>query len=242
MPRTRKNREVVALATLVAVLVLLVGILVVSTDRAGGAAPRTAETPAAPSETPPAKQARRVHVELRRVPGKDTAKAETPRAAVDPGAFPEIVADYRAIGFDAYARALSRLGARFFVVRKPAFTLVAEVDPVDYTLVDRPGPVDDLSPRSRDISTEPRLRRLLAQAVVFGDGRYGVIMLLPRSVDRRVVAALGEIGRVAGGEIDSFVCFYRLTDGDLALQVSEVRTKGGRVVAVDRSVRLRGAG
>ena len=250
-----KTREVTVLAVAVAFLVVLVGLLVVLTDSGGGASPVAAvdATPASPREDRSVEQAGSVRVVPLLVPGpaedripapvQDVADMPTaaPQPNVDPGAFPEIVADYRAIGFDVYTRALARIGARFFVVRKPAFNVVSEVDPVDFDFItgDDGAPLDGLSPRSREISAEPRLQGLLARAgAVFGDGRYGAIVLLPQAVERRLITALGEIGRGAEGEIDNFICSYRLTGDTLVLQVTAIRTKAGRVITVDRSVRL----
>jgi len=256
MPRTR-TREIAVLAVTLAFLVLLLGLLVVLTGGAGGAGspPGDIDTTAVgPREDTPAESIARARVVPLPVPAPADERAPAPaqavaaatpvppqQPAVDPGAFPEIIADYRAtIGFDAYTRALARIGGRFFVVRKPAFSIVAEVDPVDLDFIDDAGaPMAGLSPRSRDISAEPRLQGLLARAPSrFGADRYGAIVLLPRLIDRRLITTLGEIGQVAGGEIDSFICSYRLSGGALALHVTAIRRKDGRVIPVDRLVRL----
>ena len=84
------------------------------------------------------------------------------RRDLDPGTFPEILADYRSIGFDVYTRLLSGIGARFFIVRKPAFTIVGEVDPVDFDLITdgrRRGPLNELSPPGRATSQPSRAFR-----------------------------------------------------------------------------------
>ena len=256
-----RTREGAALAVVVSFLILLLTFLLSLADRdAGKTVSRPVEEELPPAEHPaeePATTAGRVHVELLPVESPVQAPAPTPEVArpamtqrdvdpgaqqdVDPGAFPEIVADYRRIGFDVYTRLLSQVGARFFVVRKPAFTVVTEVDPVDFAFVtgEGRGPVDGLSPRSRDISTELRVQTVLARAAArFGSGQYGVIVLLPLRVERRLMAALDEIGRVADVEVDSFVCAYRVVNGALALQVAKIRTTDGLTVTVNRLVNL----
>ena len=247
-----KRREGIVLAVLVSCLILLLALLTWADRDLGNEASRPVDDERPPAERPadePPATAGRVHVELLPVsppvqvpaPKPDVAGPAMTQPDVEPGAFPEIVADYRSIGFDVYTRLLSQVGARFFVVRKPAFTVVAEVDPADFALLTEPrrGPAQELSPRSRDISTEPRVQAVMGRATArFGSGQYGVIVLLPQRVERRLMAALDEIGRVADGEVDSFVCDYRVVDGALALQVSEIRTTDGRTVTVDRSVNL----
>ena len=205
-----------------------------------------------PAEAPPSAQAPAEAVVAAAPAASAPAAAEevagrpAQEGHLDPGTFPEIFADYQAIGFGRYTRLLSQLGARFFVVRKPAFTIVGEVDATadfavvgDYELDGGPR----LSPRSRDISTEPRLGPVLRRAVEqFGTGKYGVVLLLPLGVERRLMAALQEIGGITDVEIDSFHCVYRLMEGGLVLDVRMIRTTDGRTVTVDRSVDLTAAG
>ena len=243
-----RHRTVFAL--LVASLVVLLAILVVLAPPArDGAAPGPDRPqPLAESATG---SVRAVNVELRPMPATTPSATEpattlsapepaAPSRDVDPGASAEIDADYGAIGFDRYLEGLKRIGARFFIVRKPAFSLVAEMDPTDLAIGRSRGPVDELSPRSRDISREPRLRRLLAGApVTFGEGEYAAVALLPRSVERHLMQELRAIADTVSGQVDTFICSYFLSGGDLALRVSAIRTEDGRVVAVDGSVKLR---
>ena len=239
-----RYRQRTVFAVLVASLVVLLAILVVLAPARDGAAPGPDRAqPLAESAMEPV---RTVNVELRPVPATPvpatTPSATEPAAPprdVDPGAFAEIDADYGAIGFDRYLEGLNRIGARFFIVRKPAFTLVAEINPTDLAIGRSRGPVDELSPRSRDISREPRLRRLLARApATFGEGEYAAVALLPRFVERHLIQGLGAIGETVDSRVDTFICSYFLSDGDLALRVSAIRTEDGRVVAVDGSVKL----
>ena len=245
------SREGAVLAVVVSFLILLVAILALVDRHGKDGTSRAIEDKRLARY--PAEPVGRLNVELTPVPPPVRAPAPTPdvdtpsmlRRDLDPGTFPEILTDYQSIGFDVYTRMLSGIGARFFVVRKPAFTVVGEVDPVDFDLITdgRRGPLNELSPRSRDISTEPRLQDVLTRATAaFGDGQYGAVMLLPLSVERHLMTALGEIGRGGDGQVDIFVCAYRVVNGGLTLLVSEIRTTDGRAITVNRSVNLRANG
>ena len=190
------------------------------------AAPSSATDAEAPATSPPIE--------------KGVSEPAAAPGGADSGAFPEIVADYRTtVGFEAYLSGLARVGARFFVIRRPAFRIVAEVDPSDLSVMAVDRPLDSLSPRSRELS-EPKLEHLLARASrEFGDGTYAVISLFPVSLERRLMHELGGLARAVPSGVDSFSGEYRFDDRDgLVLRVLQMKTKNGEIRAADRSIPL----
>ena len=240
--RVTTNQDHRILAILVASLVLLCAFLAVVTPTGGGQGSAEQTPHDSPREQPleEAESAPPPRVGLWTAP-PPTNEAETPVAPPedpDPGAFAEILADYGEIGFDQYRANLAGIGARFFIVRKPAFRVVAEVNPSDLTFRGI-APMEGLSPRSRDISAERRLQGLLASASAkFGEGDYGVVALLPMPVERRLMRDLDAIGRDVESGVDSFRCEYRFDRNGFALHVLEMRAKNGATVAAGRSIPL----
>jgi len=136
--------------------------------------------------------------------------------------------------FDAYARAMAGLGARFVVVRQRR--IVAAIDPAtsrfEETEVAALG--GSFSPRARDYTGEPALAPLTRAARErFGAGAV-VMMLVPREVD---AALFGGIARALASRGDHHEAYreirgryQRAPAGGLQLRVDRAtRTDGGEV-------------
>jgi len=155
------------------------------------------------------------------------------------GAFPALIAHYQAgLGFRVYAHDMQKLGGRFFVRDIGARKLLAEIDlrrdrliPVDI------GSLSSLSVRSRDLSDEPQLRRFIQQAQrIYGPARYGILLLVPVSVDALVMGGIEEGLRKLGRSPEEFLTVegqYRRRDDNLILVILSGRTRSGRTVRLN---------
>jgi hypothetical protein len=135
------------------------------------------------------------------------------------GGFPVLSCSYDSFpSFQAYARAMSSLGARFVVVHHRE--IVGSVD-VETGLVRNASGLAAFSPRARDYTGEPGLA-FLARAMRERFGAAAVVMMLvPRSLD---AGLFGGIARVLAER------------GERHEDYSEIR---GRYERAGRSVRLR---
>ncbi|MFQ5903628.1 MAG: hypothetical protein ACE5JO_08055, partial [Candidatus Binatia bacterium] len=160
------------------------------------------------------------------------------------GAFPGLVAHYQAgLGFSAYTHDMQKLGGRFFVRDLDARKLMAEINlrrdrliPVDM------GSLSSLSVRSRDLSDEPQLRRFIQQAErTYGSARYGILLLVPISVDALVMGGIEEGLRRFGRSPEDFLTVegrYRRRGDNLLLEVLNGRTKAGDAVSLNLVLNL----
>ena len=172
-------------------------------------------------------------------PGSVGGKPVGPATGADLGSFPEILADYQSIGFDRYWKGMTGAGARYFIIERPAFRILAEVSPNDFELMAVDRVLDDFSPRTREIGAEPGLRTVLEQAArEYGEGDYAVAALLPNHLERRLMRELHDLARDVPAGVDSFLCQYRLEGNSIALHVLQMRAKDGATVAADRSIPL----
>lgn len=160
------------------------------------------------------------------------------------GSFPSLIVHYQGgIGFAAYADYMRRLGGRFFVRDLDVHKLRGEIDIAGNRLI----PVDigslgSLSPRSRDLSDEPGLYRFIAKAQEsYGAARYGVILLVPASVDAVVIGGIEESLRKLGQTPQQFLVFegrYQRKGDDLVLELLTGRTKSKEAFAVNLALNL----
>lgn len=164
------------------------------------------------------------------------------------GSFPGLIAHYQeGIGFTAYADHMNRLGGRFFVRQLDRRQLQAEIDlkgnrliPVDL------GSLSPMSPRSRDLSDEPDLRRFIVKAQeTYGTGRYGVILLLPLSIDAVVMGGIEESLRKLGRTPEQFLTIegrYQEQGHDLVLELLTARTRAKELFPLNLALNLSKAG
>ena len=122
------------------------------------------------------------------------------------GSFPSITANYRVnLGFDAYVKSLQSLGARFFIRDRIERKLVGEVD--FQTLYLNPiRHLKGLSPRSRIISGELAVNKYIELAnVMFGQGDYQMILLLPLQIDAALIGGMEKALRQSGYDVRDFI-------------------------------------
>ena len=104
------------------------------------------------------------------------------------------------------------------------------------------GSLGSLSPRSRDLSDEPALRRFIGEAQeTDGRARYGVILLVPASVDAVVIGGIEESLRKLGQTPQQFLVFegrYQRKGDDLVLELLTGRTKSKEAFAVNLALNL----
>jgi len=155
---------------------------------------------AAPPPEPAPEPARAAAPTPERVTAGDVARGS---ALLDgAGAFPALSLGYGAFAsFDAYARAMTALGARFVVVRDRA--IVGGVDVARGAL--GPARVDAaFSPRARDYTDEPELAPLARAARErFGEGAV-VMMLVPRALDAGLFGGVARALAARGAEPGAF--------------------------------------
>jgi hypothetical protein len=154
------------------------------------------------------------------------------------GTFPVLSCTYEDFpSFDAYARAMASLGARFVVVRQRR--IVAAIDPATALFAEPEGATLDgsFSPRARDYTGEPALAPLTRAARErFGAGAV-VMMLVPREID---AALFGGIARALASRGDHHEAYreirgryQRAPGGGLRLRVDRATRADGGEVAMD---------
>ena len=122
------------------------------------------------------------------------------------GLFPSITANYRVtLGFESYVKSLQNLGARFFIRDRIERKLVGEVD--FQTLYLSPiRHLKGLSPRSRIISGELGVDKYIELAnVMFGQGDYQMILLLPLQIDAALIGGMEKALRQSGYDVRNFI-------------------------------------
>lgn len=158
--------------------------------------------------------------------------------------FPEIIAHYEeGIGFNAYANYMHRLGGRFFVRDLEARKIRAEINLAGERLIPvETSSLGSLSPRSRDLSDEPYFRSFVVKArQIYGDMPYGVVLLVPESVDAVVIGGIEEHLRRVGKTPDQFLAIearYQQKGKDLILEILSGQTKSRELFPLNLALNL----
>ena len=139
------------------------------------------------------------------------------------GDFPMVVAEYRrTIGFATYRAALSRLGAKFFVLDESSRHLVGQIDlPSGAVYAADTASTRGLSPRSRTLDNEPALSAAMATARKYcPTGTCNPVVLYPVELDLFVVGSIQIALRRTDRDIlefSQFIGTYHLVGGELVL-------------------------
>lgn len=150
------------------------------------------------------------------------------------GAFPALSFGYDEFpSFEAYARAMLALGARFVVVRNRA--IVGSVD-LESRSVDTAPLGGGFSPRARDYTSEPGLAPLARVARErFGAGAV-VMMLVPRALDAGLFGGLARVlseqGEPHAALSEVRGSYERAPGGGVRLRVERAVRRDGTAVPV----------
>ena len=104
------------------------------------------------------------------------------------------------------------------------------------------GSLSSLSPRSRDLSDEPYFRRFVVKArQSYGDMPYGVVLLVPESVDAVIIGGIEEHLRRAGKTPEQFLVIegrYQQKGKDLVLEILTGQTKSKDIFPLNLALNL----
>lgn len=203
------------------------------------------ESPADPEPAPEPQQEPEPEEQLEAAPVAEAPEAETKSDERWTGPFPPLEANYREhVGFAEYARQMERLGGGFFLV-DTATNAILRIDFGNHGL--RPCRIAqlremDYSPRTRVITDEPAVRSHIAMA----RQRHGmtepeVVLLVPRVLEERIAAGLGQAATTARVRVADVVGFrgeYQLRHGRLVLVAIGATLADGRHERIDARVAL----
>lgn len=139
------------------------------------------------------------------------------------GEFPTVVAEYRGtIGFGSYRAALSRLGARFFILDEGSRQLIGQINFLSGKIyAANSASTRGLSSRSRALDDEPGLTSIMASAKHYcAAGACSPIVLYPVELDMFVIGSIQLSLQKKSRDIQEFSQFigkYHLVRGELVL-------------------------
>lgn len=160
------------------------------------------------------------------------------------GQFPSIVVHYRkTLGFKTYVESIHKLGGRFFILDTSRRRLVSEIDFGTRSLRAIRN-LQNLSPRSRDISGETALYRYHSLATAeYGQSHYSVVLLFPLIVDSFLIAGIDDSLRKARLDIKGFSLLegeYQKRGSALILKIRSGKMKDGSIKKMDIELNLSG--
>lgn len=190
------------------------------------------EPPARPEPAPEREPPRREEPEALRVEAADRVHGGTLLDGT--GGFPALDFGYDDFpSFRAYARAMTRLGARFVVVRRRQ--IVGSVDLETGATSGFAGGA--FSPRARDYTGEPGLAPLARAARERFGERSVVMMLVPRRLDAGLFGGLARVlaerGEPHTGLREIRGRYERAADGGIRLRLEAAVRRDGRAVPLE---------
>lgn len=173
------------------------------------------------------------------LPAVSDAQLPSNETVDESGSAPFISACYRRyLGFPGYVREMRRLGGVFLLYDPVNEKIKAEIDmdSGSFSRVNIPK-LKRMSPRMREINKEIAISGLLAKAKSeFGAGQYTVIMLLPRTVDSRILRNVCRkltAHDLIPENVTRLVGEYVKFGNSLNLRISEAITDDGQTLDVD---------
>jgi len=152
------------------------------------------------------------------------------------GRFPALVASYAgAGGLRAHLMALQALGARTFVADMNEQRLVAEVDPLNWSLSKNFAPLSGMAlDRSRLIDDDDNVEAIITGArSLYGYGHLVFVLLMPRAVENGILRGLNRAFERIGRPASEFVSVhgsYEHNAGSVLLSVVDARDRQGNSV------------